>query len=66
MAKASKVLVILLGIAIVALVIYYFILSRRVISSPTPSSTPSPTSSSPLTPSSPPSANPTVTITLNY
>jgi flagellar basal body-associated protein FliL len=54
MTKASKVLAILIGIVIVALVIYYFILSKRVVSSPTPSSTPSP------------SANPTVTITLNY
>jgi len=70
MAKASDVLAILLWIVIVALVLYYFILSKRVVSTPTPTSSPSSTPSS--SPSSPPSptpsasANPTVTITLNY
>jgi len=60
MAKASEVLAILLGVGITAVIIYYFVLPRVVVSSPTPS----PTSSPSPTPS--PTSSPTATITVNY
>jgi len=74
MAKASEVLAILLGVGITAVVIYYFVLPRIVVPSPSPSPTstpsPSPTSTpspSPTsTPSPSPTSTPTATVTVNY
>ena len=66
MAKASEVLAILLGVGITAVVIYYFVLPRIVVPSPSPSptSTPSPSPSPTSTPS--PTSSPTATVTVNY